>query len=53
MSGKLSHLTWGGLISELVVTTNNEKSADVIVVPVRYEGLNLKKYRALTKSIPC
>lgn len=35
MSGKLSHLTWGGLINDLVVTTNNEKSADVIVVPVR------------------
>ncbi|KMQ98486.1 hypothetical protein C7P71_05840 [Staphylococcus aureus] len=33
MSGKWLHLTQGGLISgaHTVVTTNNEKSADVIV----------------------
>ena len=31
MSGKLSHLTWGGLTSDLVVTTNSEKSAEAVV----------------------
>ncbi len=33
MSGRLSRLTWGGLTSALVVTTNSEKSAEAIVVP--------------------
>ncbi|MDN5371364.1 MAG: hypothetical protein PWR19_410 [Carnobacterium sp.] len=34
MSGRLSHLTWGGLSNDktIVVTTNRQKSAEVIVV---------------------
>ena len=38
-------LTRGGLTSETVVTTNSEKSAEVIVLVKNQEGPNYSRYK--------